>query len=51
MFIAMAQADNLAGQYIVPFYDPLKSAGNRPEFHIYQSGGHDWDNAQEGQDK
>ena len=42
MFMAMAQDDNLAGQYIVRFYDALKAAKYRPEFHIYQSGGHGW---------
>jgi acetyl esterase/lipase len=41
-FMAMAQDDNLAGQYIVRFYDALKAAGYRPEFHIYDSGGHGW---------
>jgi acetyl esterase/lipase len=41
-FMAMAQDDSLAGAYIVRFYDALKAAGNRPEFHIYNSGGHGW---------
>ena len=41
-FMAMAQDDNLAGRYIVRFYDALKAAGYRPEFHIYNSGGHGW---------
>ena len=41
-FMAMAQDDNLAGQYILRFYDALKAAGYRPEFHIYNSGGHGW---------
>jgi acetyl esterase/lipase len=41
-FMAMAQDDNLAGQYIVRFYDALKAAGYRPEFHIYNAGGHGW---------
>jgi acetyl esterase/lipase len=41
-FMAMAQDDKLAGQYIVRFYDALKAAGYRPEFHIYSSGGHGW---------
>jgi len=39
-FMAMAQDDNLAGQYIVRFYDALKAAGYRPEFHNFSSGGH-----------
>lgn len=41
-FMAMAQDDNLAGQYILRFYDALKAAGYRPEFHIYDAGGHGW---------
>ena len=41
-FMTMAQDDNLAGQYILRFYEALKAAGYRPEFHIYNSGGHGW---------
>lgn len=41
-FMAMAQDDTLAGPYIVHFYDALKVAGYKPEFHIYNSGGHGW---------
>ncbi len=41
-FMAMAQDDNLAGPYIVAFYDALKAAGYKPEFHIYSHGGHGW---------
>jgi acetyl esterase/lipase len=41
-FMAMAQDDTLAGAYIVKFYDALKAAGYKPEFHIYSSGGHGW---------
>jgi acetyl esterase/lipase len=41
-FMAMAQDDNLAGTYIVAFYDALKAAGYKPEFHIYSSGSHGW---------
>jgi acetyl esterase/lipase len=41
-FMAMAQDDTLAGPYIVNFYDALKAAGYKPEFHIYNSGGHGW---------
>ncbi|MFZ0590511.1 MAG: hypothetical protein WAM39_08520 [Bryobacteraceae bacterium] len=40
-FMAMAQ-DTLVGAYIVHFYDPLKAAGYKREFHIYSSGGHGW---------
>jgi acetyl esterase/lipase len=41
-FMAMAQDDNLAGRYIVRFYEALKAAEYRPEFHIFSSGGHGW---------
>jgi acetyl esterase/lipase len=41
-FMAMAQDDTLAGPFIVHFYDALKGAGYKPEFHIYSSGGHGW---------
>jgi len=41
-FMAMAQDDTLAGSYIVHFYEALKAAGYKPEFHIYKSGGHGW---------
>jgi predicted esterase len=41
-FMAMAQDDNLADPNIVAFYDALKAAGYKPEFHIYSSGGHGW---------
>lgn len=40
--MAMAPDDTLAGPYIVRFYEALKSAGYKPEFHIYKSGGHGW---------
>ena len=41
-FIAMAQDDNLAGTYIGAFYDAVKDAGYKPEFHIFSQGGHGW---------
>src|SRR5579864_563119 len=41
-FMAMAQDDNLAGPQIVAFYEALKAAGYKPEFHIYSHGGHGW---------
>jgi acetyl esterase/lipase len=41
-FMAMAQDDTLAGTHLVAFYDALKAAGYKPEFHIYSSGGHGW---------
>jgi acetyl esterase/lipase len=41
-FMEMAQDDTLAGPQIVAFYDALKAAGYKPEFHIYNRGGHGW---------
>lgn len=40
VFMAWAQDDDLAGRAIVRFYDALKAAGNKPEAHIFSSGGH-----------
>jgi acetyl esterase/lipase len=40
MFLAWAQDDNVALAPIVRFYDALKSAGHRPEAHIFDAGGH-----------
>lgn len=40
MFLAWAQDDNVALDPIVKFYDALKSAGHKPEVHIFSSGGH-----------
>lgn len=47
-FMEMAQDDNLAGPQIVAFYDALKTAGYKPEFHIYEHGGHGWSMRQQG---
>lgn len=41
-FMEMAQDDSLAGPQIVAMYDALKAAGYKPEFHIYEHGGHGW---------
>jgi acetyl esterase/lipase len=40
MFLAWAQDDNVALGAVVKFYDALKSAGHRPEAHIFDAGGH-----------
>ena len=40
IFMAWAQDDDLAGGAIDKFYDALKAAGNKPEAHIFSSGGH-----------
>jgi acetyl esterase/lipase len=47
-FMEMAQDDNLAGPYIVAFYDALQAAGYRPEFHIYEHGGYGWSMRKQG---
>jgi acetyl esterase/lipase len=40
IFMAWAQDDTLAGAAVVKFYDALRSAGIKPEAHIFSSGGH-----------
>lgn len=40
MFMAWAQDDTLAIEPVVKFYDALRSAGHKPEAHIFSSGGH-----------
>ncbi len=40
MFMAWAQDDNVALKPIVKYYDTLTAAGQKPEVHIYASGGH-----------
>jgi acetyl esterase/lipase len=40
IFLAWAQDDDLAGRAVIKFYDSLKSAGNKPEAHIFSAGGH-----------
>jgi acetyl esterase/lipase len=40
MFLAWAQDDALVLEPIVKFYDALKSAGHKPEAHIFNAGGH-----------
>ena len=47
-FMEMAQDDTLAGPQIVAFYDALKGAGYKPEFHIYNHGGHGWSMRKQG---
>lgn len=39
-FVAWAQDDTVALGAIVKFYDALRTAGNKPETHIFSSGGH-----------
>lgn len=40
MFLAWAQDDAVALAAIVKFHDALKTAGQKPEVHIYSAGGH-----------
>jgi len=40
LFLAWAQDDATAGDFVRKFYDALIRAGQRPEIHIYSSGGH-----------
>ncbi len=40
MFLAWAQDDPLVLDPVVKFYDALRSAGHKPELHIYNAGGH-----------
>ncbi|MGA7522002.1 MAG: alpha/beta hydrolase [Acidobacteriaceae bacterium] len=48
VFMEMAQDDNLAGPQILAFYDAMKAAGYKPEFHIYEHGGHGWSMRKQG---
>ena len=40
IFLAWAQDDALALEAVTKFYDSLKSAGHKPEAHIFSAGGH-----------
>src|ERR1700730_18277221 len=40
IFLAWAQDDALAVDAVTKFYDSLKSAGHKPEAHIFSAGGH-----------
>jgi len=40
LFLAWAQDDATAGDFVRKFYDALIRGGQRPEIHIYSSGGH-----------
>jgi acetyl esterase/lipase len=40
IFMAWAQDDGLALDAVVKFYEALKSAGHKPEAHIFRAGGH-----------
>jgi acetyl esterase/lipase len=40
IFMAWAQDDDVARDAVVKFFEALTSAGNKPEAHIFSSGGH-----------
>jgi acetyl esterase/lipase len=40
MFLAWAQDDDVALEPIVKFHDALRTAGHKPEVHIFSAGGH-----------
>jgi acetyl esterase/lipase len=40
LFLAWAQDDEIARDFVPKFYDALIRAGQRPEIHIYSAGGH-----------
>ena len=40
IFLAWAQDDSVALDAVSRFYELLKSAGNKPEAHIFSAGGH-----------
>ena len=40
VFLAYASDDTLVGTYVQSFYKTLTDAGQHPELHIYNSGGH-----------
>jgi acetyl esterase/lipase len=48
LFLAWAQDDAVALNFIVRFHDALKSAGQKPEVHIFSAGGHGFGMQQQG---
>ncbi len=40
VFMAWAEDDTVALNPVIAFYDALKTAGIKPEAHIYSAGGH-----------
>jgi acetyl esterase/lipase len=48
LFLAWAQDDRLAREAIVNFHDALRRAGQRPEVHIFSTGGHGFGLKQQG---
>jgi acetyl esterase/lipase len=48
LFLAWAQDDRMAREAIVNFHDALRRAGQRPEVHIFSTGGHGFGLKQQG---
>jgi acetyl esterase/lipase len=48
IFMAWAQDDNVALAPVVKFYDALRTAGVKPEAHIFSAGGHGFGLSQQG---
>jgi len=48
IFMAWAQDDEVAGEAVNKFYEALKSAGIKPEVHIYSAGGHGFGTKKQG---
>jgi len=48
IFMAWAQDDTVALDPVVKFYEALKSAGNKPEIHIFSTGGHGFGTRKQG---
>jgi acetyl esterase/lipase len=48
LFLAWAQDDAVALGFVVRFHDALKSAGHKPEVHIFSAGGHGFGMQQQG---
>jgi acetyl esterase/lipase len=48
LFLAWAQDDAVALDFIVRFHDALKSAGHKPDVHIFSAGGHGFGMQQQG---
>lgn len=40
LFLAWAEDDNVALDAIVRFHEALRSAGRKPEVHVFSAGGH-----------
>ena len=48
IFLAWAQDDRLVLDPVIKFYDALKSAGHKPEAHIFSAGGHGFGTRKQG---